>query len=63
MSATLTITLYLGLALALSLLRLLRGHAPMEAGMAGILWPLEILFTGIDAIAQLTFPAVESGEF
>jgi hypothetical protein len=62
MSATLAITLYLGLALALALLRLLQSHTLMEAGMAGLLWPVELLCTGIDAAAQLALPAAEGSE-
>lgn len=61
MSITLTITLYLGLGLALTLLRLLQRDTILEAGMAGILWPFEILFTGIDAAAQLALSAAEAG--
>jgi hypothetical protein len=62
MSLTLAITLYLGLMLAMALLRVAQGLNRLEAGMAGLLWPVEILFTGIDAATQVAMPQAANSD-
>jgi hypothetical protein len=60
MSATMNLTLYLGLGLTLTLLRLQQGQARTEACLAGLLWPIELLLTGIEAAALAIVPRLAS---
>jgi len=62
MSPIMQAILYLGLGLTLVLLRLQRGQAPLEAIMAGLLWPLEMLIVGVEAIVQSVMPTVPADQ-
>ena len=60
MSLAMLFTLYLGLGLPLSLLRLQQGHAPADAGMAGLLWPFELLIAALDAVEGLAISRADT---
>jgi hypothetical protein len=60
MSPIMQAILYLGLGLTLVLLRLERGQSLSEAIMAGLLWPLEMLIAGVEAVVQSAMPTVSA---
>jgi hypothetical protein len=62
MSPIMQAILYLGLGLTLVFLRLGKGQSVSEAIMAGLLWPLEMLIVGVEALVQSVMSTVPADQ-